>query len=224
VAACGRQAPWPGVAPQSDSPRSHAARFPALAAAIAALAPPTLILDGEVVIFDAQLLSRVEWLRRRDPAVATPPIYMVFDLLRTGPHDLRGEPLRTRRAALERLVSGQHLIFPARCLAASGLTAWERGPTARVRGPGRQGRGLTLCRRAHAVLVEGHAARLSSGRARLPVWQPLQEVRRTTLDRCHELSRRPRPSSSSRMPFDLTHVLVVELASSDSAAARRALR
>lgn len=106
--------------------RDHTRRFPALAAAIAALAPPTLILDGEVVVFDAQLLSRFAWLRQRDPAaLATPPIYMVFDLLRTGSHDLRGAPLRTRRAALERLVSGQHLIFPARRLAASGLTAWD---------------------------------------------------------------------------------------------------
>ena len=110
----------------SRNHRDHTRRFPALAAALAALAPPTLILDGEVVIFDAQLISRFEWLRRRDPeAVATPPIYMVFDLLRTGPHDLRGEPLRTRRAALERLVSGQNLILPARRLAARGLTAWE---------------------------------------------------------------------------------------------------
>jgi bifunctional non-homologous end joining protein LigD len=106
--------------------RDHTRRFPALAAAIAALTPPTLILDGEVVVFDAQLLSRCAWLRQRDPAaLATPPIYMVFDLLQTGAHDLRGEPLRIRRAALERLVSGQRLIFPARRLAASGLTAWD---------------------------------------------------------------------------------------------------
>jgi ATP-dependent DNA ligase len=33
--------------------------------------------------------------------------------------------LRTRRAALERLVGDQTLIFPARRLAASGLTAWD---------------------------------------------------------------------------------------------------
>src|SRR6266849_10731128 len=94
--------------------RDHTRRFPALAAALAALAPPTLILDGEVVVFDAQLISRFEWLRHRDPeAVATPPIYMVFDMLRTGPHDLRGEPLRIRRAALERLVGGQTLPLAA---------------------------------------------------------------------------------------------------------------
>jgi len=91
---------------------------------IAALAPSTLILDGEVVVFDAQLISRFEWLRRRDPAAAaTPPIFMVFDLLGSGPHDLRHEPLQTRRAALERLVGGQNLILPARRLADNGLQA-----------------------------------------------------------------------------------------------------
>ena len=107
--------------------RDHTQRFPALAAAIAALAPSTLILDGEVVVFDAQLVSRFQWLRRPDPpALATPPIYMVFDLLRRGTHDLRREPLHARRAALEHLVSEQHLIFPARRLAAHGLKAWDQ--------------------------------------------------------------------------------------------------
>jgi hypothetical protein len=118
-------------------------------------------------------LPRFEWLRQRDAeAVATPPISMVFDLLRTGPQDLRGAPLRTRRAALERLVRDQTLIFPALRLAASGLTAWDEVQQRGGRGPGRQGRGLTLCGRAYAVLAEGQAARLSSGRSRLPVPQP----------------------------------------------------
>jgi ATP-dependent DNA ligase len=82
-----------------------------------------------VVIFDAQLISRFEWLRQRDPAaVATPPLYMAFDLLRSGLHDLRREPLHARRVALERLVGGQDLIFPARRLAANGLVASASGP------------------------------------------------------------------------------------------------
>ncbi|HET8530004.1 MAG TPA: hypothetical protein VFO08_02575, partial [Methylomirabilota bacterium] len=42
----------------------------------------TLILDGEVAIFDDQLISRFEWFRRRPEDVAsTPPIYMAFDCL-----------------------------------------------------------------------------------------------------------------------------------------------
>jgi bifunctional non-homologous end joining protein LigD len=106
--------------------RDHTQRFPALAAAIAALAPSTLILDGEVVIFDAQLISRFEWLRRCvSTDAATTEIYTAFDLLQSGPHDLRREPLHTRRATLERLVGGQDLMFPARRLAANGLMAWD---------------------------------------------------------------------------------------------------
>ena len=54
--------------------RDHTQHFPALAAAIAALAPARLILDGEVAVFDRHLVSRCEWLRRRNPAaLATPP-------------------------------------------------------------------------------------------------------------------------------------------------------
>jgi bifunctional non-homologous end joining protein LigD len=45
----------------------YAKRFRELAAVIAALPVPTLVLDGEVAIFDQQLRSRFEWLRRPDP-------------------------------------------------------------------------------------------------------------------------------------------------------------
>jgi len=49
-------------------------RFPELAAAVGTLEVPTLLLDGEIAVFDRQLLSRFEWLRGR-PAEepATPP-------------------------------------------------------------------------------------------------------------------------------------------------------
>jgi hypothetical protein len=38
---------------------------------------PTFVLDGEVAIFDQQLRSRVELLRRSD-VVATPPVYITL--------------------------------------------------------------------------------------------------------------------------------------------------
>jgi bifunctional non-homologous end joining protein LigD len=104
--------------------RDHTRRFAELAAATAALPTATLILDGEVAIFDAQL-SRFEWLRHRDrEALATPPIYMVFDVLHAGREDLRRLPLRARRRVLEGLLAGQHVLFPARRLARDGLEAW----------------------------------------------------------------------------------------------------
>jgi bifunctional non-homologous end joining protein LigD len=58
--------------------------------------------DGEIAIFDNQLISRFEWLRARPKnEVATLPMYMVFDLLELDGIDLRTQPLRERRQALE---------------------------------------------------------------------------------------------------------------------------
>jgi bifunctional non-homologous end joining protein LigD len=105
--------------------RDHTKRFPALVAAIAALPPSTLILDGEVCIFDERLVSRFEWLRHgKPPGVATPPVFMAFDCLHVAGRDLRELALRARRERLEYVLEGR-LILPARRLADDGLTAWQ---------------------------------------------------------------------------------------------------
>jgi len=60
------------------------------------------VLDGAVAIYDEKLRSRFDWLREPDPhAVATPPMFMVFDLLHQDRLELTGRPLRERRARLE---------------------------------------------------------------------------------------------------------------------------
>ena len=56
--------------------------------------------------------------------LATPPLYMVFDLLRLEAKDYRAEPLKVRRKTLEKLVRGQKLILPARRLSPNGFAAW----------------------------------------------------------------------------------------------------
>jgi bifunctional non-homologous end joining protein LigD len=90
---------------------NHTQRFPELVKAVAALAAPSLILDGEIAIFDRQLISRFEWLRARPKGeVSTPPMYMVFDLLELESDNFRPRPLRERRQVLERLVAGRELI------------------------------------------------------------------------------------------------------------------
>jgi bifunctional non-homologous end joining protein LigD len=105
--------------------RDHTRRFSALVAAIAALSPSTLILDGEVCIFDERLISRFEWLRHgKPPGVATPPLFMAFDCLHAADRDLRDLELRARRDWLEDVLEGQGLVLPARRLADDGLTAW----------------------------------------------------------------------------------------------------
>lgn len=93
---------------------------------------PTLLLDGEVAVFDRQLVSHFEWLRGRPKDdTATPPLLMAFDCLYTRGKDLRKRALRLRRNVLEEVVDGQQLVLPARRLAADGLEAWaqvlERG-------------------------------------------------------------------------------------------------
>src|SRR5260370_30599194 len=88
--------------------------YESLSSARSALKPATFTLDGEVAGFDEDLVSRFEWLRHLNHGdLATPPLYMAFDLLQLGEKDYRPEPLKVRRKALERLPRGQTLILPA---------------------------------------------------------------------------------------------------------------
>jgi len=103
----------------------HARRFRDVAAAVALLRVPTLVLDGEVAIFDQQLRSRFELLQHPDPGViATPPVFIAFDALYRHGEDLTARPLSERRLILEGLVTGGDLVFPVRRLAPNGLDAW----------------------------------------------------------------------------------------------------
>jgi bifunctional non-homologous end joining protein LigD len=98
-----------------------------LAAAVGRLSARTLVLDGEIAIYDQQLRSRFEWLREPDPdAVTTPPLLMAFDVLYLDRRDQTARPLRDRRARLEDVVAGSELVFPVRRLAPDGLEAWKQ--------------------------------------------------------------------------------------------------
>jgi len=109
----------------SRSGRDHTRHFAGIAAAIAKLSARSLVLDGEVAIFDQQLRSRFEWLREPVPgAVATPPVLMAFDLLHQDGRELAGRPLRDRRARLENVVGGSEFVLPVRRLAKNGFEAW----------------------------------------------------------------------------------------------------
>jgi bifunctional non-homologous end joining protein LigD len=121
-----------GVRLVSRNARDLTRRFPELVAAVAALESPTLLLDGEIAVFDRQLLSRFEWLRGRPTdEAATPPTLIAFDCLYARGKDLRARALRVRRNVLEELVDGHDLVLPARRLATDGREAWaqvlERG-------------------------------------------------------------------------------------------------
>ena len=55
----------------SRNGRDHTRRFAGIAAAVAKLSAPVLVLDGEVAIYDEQLRSRLDWLREQDPGHRT---------------------------------------------------------------------------------------------------------------------------------------------------------
>jgi bifunctional non-homologous end joining protein LigD len=85
------------------------------------LAARALVLDGEVAVFDQQLRSRFEWLREPDrDALATPPMFMAFDLLHLDGRDLTGRPLRDRRARLEDVAADNDMVLPVLRLAPDG--------------------------------------------------------------------------------------------------------
>jgi len=103
----------------------HTKRFPDIAAMILRMPSPTLILDGEVAVYDQKLVSRFDALRDPDDRiVTTPPLLMAFDILYARGRDLRRRPLADRRERLERELNGAELVYPVRRLGDDGLKAW----------------------------------------------------------------------------------------------------
>ena len=96
-------------------------RYEAIAAELASLDSETLLLDGEIVVFDARRVSRFQLLQRGKGR----PQYAVFDCLFQDGRDLRREPLTTRRQALEQAIRPVGSVWPAARLAGDGVVAFE---------------------------------------------------------------------------------------------------
>ncbi len=96
-------------------------RFPRIAAALASLPSHTLLLDGEVVVFDSKGVSRFELLQQGKGE----PVYAVFDCLFRDGIDLRSSPLSVRRAAMEAAIGAHPLLLPSRRLATDGMKAFR---------------------------------------------------------------------------------------------------
>jgi bifunctional non-homologous end joining protein LigD len=84
--------------------RDRVDRFPAIVAAVQALAVRTCILDGEIIASDGNGIADFEALRyrRRDAAVTL----VAFDLIEVDGRDLRREPIETRKLELARVLTG----------------------------------------------------------------------------------------------------------------------
>jgi len=105
------------------------AGFPDIASAVAALPGGDLVLDGELVIFDAKGVSRFQLLQRRGAGGRSE--YAVFDLLEQDGVSLLKRPLNERRAALEALVDRRPALRLSRRMGKSGAPAYA---TARKKG------------------------------------------------------------------------------------------
>ena len=100
--------------------RPAESRFPEVARALAALPYEHLVVDGEIATTDREgrphfqsLQQRARLTRRVDIERATlenPVTYFIFDLLGFGDLDLRGLPLRERRAFLTQLLPRRGLL------------------------------------------------------------------------------------------------------------------
>lgn len=105
----------------SRNGKTRTPRFPRIAAAIASLHAQSLILDGEVVVFDRKGVSRFQLLQQ-DNADA---VYAVFDCLFHDGKDLRHEPLSMRRAVMKTAIGSSQVLIASHRLAANGLIAFR---------------------------------------------------------------------------------------------------
>src|SRR2546422_487326 len=113
-----------------------------------------LLLDGEVVVFDPEGISRFQLFgadtRRK-------PVYVVFDCLYARGRDLRGRPLAERRAVLEKEVRPGGPLRLARRLGSDGFKAFE---AARERG-------------LEGIVAKDEASTYETGK-RSPAWRKVK--------------------------------------------------
>jgi bifunctional non-homologous end joining protein LigD len=109
-----------------------AREFPKIADAVTGLSDSPFVLDGEIVAFDRQGVSRFQLLQRRSLGEPINLVFAVFDCLERDAAGLLERPLAERRRAVEAMVPARHgVLMQARRLPRNGLTAYR---SARRRG------------------------------------------------------------------------------------------
>jgi bifunctional non-homologous end joining protein LigD len=105
----------------SRNAKDHTSRYPQIVAAIEKLKPASLLLDGEVVVFDRKKVSRFQLLQQSKGQ----PVFAVFDCLYLNGKDLRESPLSERRAALEKVIRAGGVLRLSWRLADNGIEAYK---------------------------------------------------------------------------------------------------
>jgi bifunctional non-homologous end joining protein LigD len=122
-------------------------RFPDVAAAMSTLRPSTLLLDGEISVFDRHGVSRFQLLQNLGTGKS---VFAVFDCLYKDGKDLRGRPLAEGRVTLEESVARNKLIVPSTRLSSDGFAAYR----------------LAVKRKFEGLVAKDLASRYVEGRSR----------------------------------------------------------
>jgi bifunctional non-homologous end joining protein LigD len=96
-------------------------RYPHVAEFIHGLKADTLLLDGEIVVFDSKGVSRFQLLQRSEGH----PQYAVFDCLYHNGQDLRRKVLSDRRSVLESLIPRNEDLLLSAVLSCDGFEAFK---------------------------------------------------------------------------------------------------
>ena len=105
----------------SRNGNDRTATYASVARAVQKLRARTLLLDGEVVAFDKQGISRFQLLQEG----SVPTAYAVFDCLYREGRDLRHEPLEMRRPVAESAIGKADILMISHRLADNGLEAFK---------------------------------------------------------------------------------------------------
>lgn len=107
------------------------AKFPDLANLAEAFSERPLILDGEIVVLDAEgrssfqrLQERLDRFGRSQPEKA-PVTFVAFDVLYANGRDVRKEPLEKRKAMLEALLTGKGPVMFSKHVVGDGKKLFE---------------------------------------------------------------------------------------------------
>jgi bifunctional non-homologous end joining protein LigD len=140
-------------------------RFSDVAAAMSALRPSTLLLDGEVSVFDREGVSRFQLLQNLGAAKS---VFAVFDCLYKDDQDLRRRPLSERRVALEESLAPSK--YPAKQGSKeSQKKGWQNKvivPTARLASNGLEAYRLAIRRKFEGLVAKDLSSPYVEGRSR----------------------------------------------------------
>jgi bifunctional non-homologous end joining protein LigD len=139
-------------------------RFFDVAAAMSTLQPSTLLLDGEVSVFDREGVSRFQLLQNLGEGKS---VFAVFDCLYKDGQDLRRRPLSERRVALEESLGLNKLANKSRNKSTKNKLGLNQVivPSSRLASDGLQAYRLAIQRKFEGLVAKDLSSPYVEGRS-----------------------------------------------------------